>query len=91
MLDLTDPDRDAILANLYAGRKIAAIKVYREATGQGLQESKEFVEAIEARLREESPERFQYGPNAGCGAGVVVVILLAALLAGVAGLVFLLQ
>jgi hypothetical protein len=87
---LTDQDRDAIIANLYAGQKIAAIKVYRQATGQGLKESKDFIESIESRLREESPERFQTAAPAGCGPGVIAIILLTALLAGIAGLVLLL-
>ena len=45
--DLTHADRDAILADLRAGRKIQAIKTYREATGAGLAEAKAAVEAME--------------------------------------------
>jgi hypothetical protein len=86
---LTDQDRDAITASLYAGRKIEAIKRYRQVTGKGLKESKDFIEALEARLREQSPEPFQ-GPS-GCGAGVVLIIMLSALLAGSAGLILLLR
>jgi ribosomal protein L7/L12 len=37
-----------ILGLLQAGRKIEAIKAYREATGVGLKEAKEAVEAMEA-------------------------------------------
>jgi ribosomal protein L7/L12 len=37
-----------ILGLLQAGRKIEAIKVYREATGVGLKEAKDAVEAMEA-------------------------------------------
>jgi ribosomal protein L7/L12 len=36
---------------LVAGRKIAAIKAYREATGAGLREAKDAVEAYERRGR----------------------------------------
>ena len=32
-----------------AGKKIKAIKLYREATGAGLRESKEFVEGVQRR------------------------------------------
>jgi len=39
---------DDIRAHLAAGRKIEAIKLYREATGAGLAEAKEAVELIEA-------------------------------------------
>jgi Ribosomal protein L7/L12 C-terminal domain len=87
--ELTDQHRDAIIASLYAGQKIQAIKQYRLATGQGLKESKDFIEALEARLREETPDRFQSGPPAGCGAGVLVIVMLSAILAGAAGFVLL--
>jgi ribosomal protein L7/L12 len=39
---------DDIKAELAAGNKIAAIKLYREATGAGLAEAKQAVELIEA-------------------------------------------
>jgi hypothetical protein len=89
--DLTDQDRDAIIGHLYAGRKIAAIKAHRLATGQGLKESKDFIEALEARLREDAPEKFEAASPAGCGPGVVAVVLLTAILAAVSGLVLLLR
>ena len=44
----TDELTEAVLAQLAAGKKIAAIKVYREATGVGLEEAKDAVEALEA-------------------------------------------
>lgn len=89
MTELTDQDRDAIIACVYAGQKIQAIKRYRMATGQGLKESKDFIEALEARLREETPDRFQNASPAGCGAGVLVIVMLSAILAGAAGFVLL--
>lgn len=39
---------ERVMAEIQAGRKIAAIKIYREATGVGLAEAKDAVEAIEA-------------------------------------------
>ena len=36
---------------LMEGNKIQAIKIHREATGMGLKESKDAVEAVEAELR----------------------------------------
>jgi ribosomal protein L7/L12 len=39
---------DGIKAHIAAGRKIEAIKLYREATGAGLAEAKEAIELIEA-------------------------------------------
>ena len=55
-----DPDFDAELRSLLAdGRKINAIKRYREETGAGLTEAKQAVEALE-RGR-------SGGPNGTCG------------------------
>ena len=48
-----------IKAALVAGRKIEAIKWYREAAGVGLTEAKDAVEKLEAELRAASPERFR--------------------------------
>ena len=58
---------DAIHAELYAGRKIQAIKMYREAGGGGLKESKDAVDAIEATLRARHPDRFdKISSRKGC-------------------------
>jgi hypothetical protein len=91
LADLTDDQRDAIIASLYAGRRIDAIKQYRVATGHGLKEAKDFIDALEVRLREESPELFQTAAPAGCSGGVVVVILLSAILAALVGLALLIR
>jgi hypothetical protein len=40
---------DDIVAALRANRKIEAIKLYREATGVGLKEAKEFIEEVQPR------------------------------------------
>jgi hypothetical protein len=61
-----------IQAALLAGRKVEAIKVYREATGKGLAEAKDAVEAMEAELRARTPERFQTPQQTtGCTAAVI--------------------
>lgn len=39
-----------VLTALRAGNKIQAIKAYREATGEGLKDAKDAVEALEKRL-----------------------------------------
>jgi ribosomal protein L7/L12 len=44
----SDAVTEAVLAHLHEGQKITAIKAYREATGVGLAEAKEAVEALEA-------------------------------------------
>ncbi|HRQ90134.1 MAG TPA: hypothetical protein PLA50_15145, partial [Bacteroidia bacterium] len=47
---LTPEKRSAVIEAMSRGNKIEAIKIYREATGKGLAESKEAVEAMEAGL-----------------------------------------
>jgi hypothetical protein len=65
--ELSDDDRAAINEALFAGRKIAAIKTCREATGSSLKDAKDAVEAIETVLRAKSPERFRpSGAKRGC-------------------------
>ena len=44
---MTPAQREAILAEVKRGDKIAAIKLCREATGLGLAEAKDFVERLE--------------------------------------------
>jgi Ribosomal protein L7/L12 C-terminal domain len=79
---LTEAALDQISGALYAGKKIAAIKMYREATGAGLVEAKETVELIERALRESQPEKFTALPsNRGCLAIVIVLFVPAAVLA----------
>lgn len=49
--DPAGPNLDEVLALLRAGKKIAAIKVYRGLTGVGLAEAKDAVENLERRHR----------------------------------------
>ena len=58
-----------MLAEWQAGRKIAAIKLYRESTGLGLKEAKDAVEEL-GRRHGIAPAR------SGC-AGVLLLLLLA--------------
>jgi len=57
-LGLTHEKRSAVMEAIRRKQKIEAIKIYREATGLGLAESKEAVEAMEAwrGAAEGSPE-----------------------------------
>jgi ribosomal protein L7/L12 len=48
--ELSPPEREAVLAALHRRNKIEAIKLYREANGLGLAESKSAVEEIERNL-----------------------------------------
>ncbi|MBX3177560.1 MAG: ribosomal protein L7/L12 [Candidatus Hydrogenedentes bacterium] len=72
MSGMPEEDAQRMTEAIFAGRKIEAIKIYKEATGTGLKESKEFVEDLERQLRAECPERFAAGAKAGCGAVVLL-------------------
>jgi hypothetical protein len=84
--NLTNEQWQRIEAALFAGKKIEAIKLYRDFTGSDLRESKESVEAYEAKLRAEFPDRFTAAPpiKIGCSSKAAIVLLL--LIAGVATL-----
>lgn len=79
------PEEDArkMTDLIFAGQKIEAIKMYREATSLGLKESKEFIDALERQLREECPENFSHAAKSGCS--VVAASVLLAMAAGVVG------
>ncbi len=64
---INDEHSAAIKEMLFGGRKIAAIKFYRELTGMGLKEAKEAIEELEAMLRTQYPEKFVPGARgSGC-------------------------
>jgi len=46
---ISDDDVQRLRAAICAGRKIEAIKLYRECTGKGLQEAQEFIETLEGK------------------------------------------
>lgn len=73
---LTDAQLAAISDALRAGNKIEAVKLHRAATGLGLKESKDEIEAIEADLRAKFPDQFP-ARAAGKGCLGVVALLLA--------------
>lgn len=63
---IPDETITALRSLLFSGRKIEAIKLYREVTGIGLKEAKDAVEELEAFLRKDAPEKFA-APPAGKG------------------------
>jgi ribosomal protein L7/L12 len=82
------PEEDAkkMTDFIFAGQKIAAIKMYKEATGLGLKESKDVIDALEKQLREECPENFTHAAKTGCSvvlAGGVLLALAAGAMAAV--------
>ena len=72
----------AISAALQQGRKIYAIKLYRQFTGSQLKDAKEAVEALEADLRAQFPDKFTPSSTAkGCSSTATVFFLAAGLIA----------
>ena len=51
-----DEQMAAISEALASGKKILAIKIYRESTGRSLREAKDFIEALAPKLAESGPE-----------------------------------
>lgn len=77
----TSPLSDTLLNEieeaLRAGDKITAIKLYRAATGLGLRESKDEIEAIEADLRARFPAQFPTRPHGqGCFSLVAILLII---------------
>jgi ribosomal protein L7/L12 len=75
--ELSAEARQSVIEALRAGRKIEAIRLYRQSTGVDLKEAKDAVEAMEATL---SPIDKPTPAPRGCGPGVL--LLLAVLAAG---------
>ena len=63
-MNLSEDHVRQITECLLAGQKIQAIKLYREATGEGLKEAKEFIESLTATLLERHPDK---GPSTKAG------------------------
>lgn len=73
--DIPDDAKNEIADAIFAENKILAIKLYREATGRGLAESKEFIEQLADELREKSPEKFKpLKESAGCGSTALLFL-----------------
>lgn len=80
MSQLTEQQKQAISAEIAGGRKIEAIKLYREATGVGLKEAKDAVEGMEKGLRQNEPEKLTLrSGKSGCFSVVAAVALLMSL------------
>jgi len=76
MGELSTNNRAAVESAIFSGRKIEAIKLYREAgAGTGLAEAKAAVEVMETQLRQVSPEKFSASPGkVGCMGMVLIVV-----------------
>lgn len=72
--DLSSEVIEEISQALCQGKKIEAIKIYRETTGQGLKESKEFIDALIPQLIEKDPEKYaQIGKASDGCAGMILL------------------
>ncbi len=85
---LPDEAVEQIQTAIFAGQMIMAIKLYRQATNASLVDAKNFIDALQQRLWQESPQRFTVQPrnagqlgNAGCSRAVVVVVLVLIMIA----------
>jgi len=72
--------QETITDALFAGKKILAIKFYRELNKVGLAEAKTAVEKMEAELRASSPGQFTAPPTTGCFTAIVAIGLVGAAL-----------
>lgn len=72
------PEEDArkMTEFIFAGQKIEAIKMYRDASHLGLKESKQFIDQLEKQLREECPDEFAHAAKTGCSLLLVAGALL---------------
>ena len=79
---LSQQSIEAIEQAIADGSKIEAIKIYREASGRGLKESKEFIEDLIPTLKEHDPEKYSkvshsaVSPSKGCASVVVMCLIL---------------
>src|SRR4030095_12850023 len=85
MPDEVPPDQlQRVHDEIFAGRSISAIKLYREFTSVGLKDEKDAVDAMTKGLFERSPERFTRNPKAsGCGTAALTVLVLLLMAAAV--------
>lgn len=66
MPDLSETQLSEIKSLLAEGRKIDAIKRYRDATGSGLKESKDWVDQFQVELIKDQPELYRDKAKGGC-------------------------
>jgi hypothetical protein len=71
-VELSDREREGIENAFRQGHKIEAIKLYREATGTGLKEAKE---AVEAMMDGQAPEETTVVSSTGPGCGTAMALL----------------
>lgn len=79
MAQLDDAQRQQILTAIQQGRKLEAIKLYRDFTREGLKEAKDFIEELSAQLGDQIPGAVS-SQKSGCSVSVLVVVGVCSLL-----------
>jgi hypothetical protein len=64
---INSEQRDRIKEALVSGKKIEAIKIYRELTNLGLKECKEYIDGMISELIERDPEKYAKLSSSGSG------------------------
>ena len=64
---------EEIMEAIYKGRKLNAVKIYKESSGKSLLEAKTFIEGLTAELKSTSPEKFDTKSATGC-AGLILLL-----------------
>ncbi|KLU04779.1 hypothetical protein RISK_003047 [Rhodopirellula islandica] len=77
MQEIPEEALDQIRAHILEGKKLKAIKLYREATDASLQESKTQVEALIEELEKSHPRQMADNRSIGC-AGIVLLAVVGA-------------
>ena len=67
--------REKLLNALKSGKKIEAIKVYREITGKGLKESKQAVEKFIDEIKVQHPDVVAK-LRPGCSTGILIMLFI---------------
>src|SRR3972149_9964365 len=78
MSPILDEKAGEIAFEIFQGRKIAAIKLNRTTTEVGLKDAKEQIDALEASLRKDHPEKFATNETPllmRIGRGIIVIAI----------------
>lgn len=77
MAEVTEAQRNAVKDAIFNGRKIEAVRLYREAAGCGLKDAKEFIERLTVEMSEREPGNFRVDPRKRAGCGVSTLLFAA--------------
>lgn len=82
-MEIPDETWAKIKLAIYEGKKIEAIKLYRKATSLSLKDAKDFIDKMEAEMREKEPQRFTSAGGTGCSGMFLFMALEALVLAAI--------